>query len=523
MTMTPKQTQLWHSECAILKRILWGRCSEPFISGTLPTSIRKPLYDFVCQSINDNSGDGSIFMEAFVAYATQLDLQSLTATQYTHAIKQFHEIPIIKTSLEQLQENIDFQAKRLSLLDKESVSVLERLFDESSASADSPDSDGEEFLCGELSSSLATEEKSISGGDSGCASQLLKESLRIDFSLEAVVVSINTWVYERFSPIDERVQSNDERKLRRMDSLARLLSLRNTTSVCTAVTFCFSDEPRIIIGANVGRNGDQETIFRDTAAKLAIIKRQLKEIAGRDISSIDAIELDRLANGLVKELFTAGSTSTPLDVLQQAARKLIDAICIDAETFNAAEKMLFLRQSSAVMLLPSLSEFTYAMQARQINSSGHINSRYPLAMVPKGTSISNIHAEQLIVRFLYEELRLDTQHILGINKLCCRTCFRSLSQYPVVTRGHHNQTYEGVIDLQSGQCSTESSKRHAPTHAHSSPGDTPDKRKSHLEPSSKAAVSLRPRLASSLLQHSLFGSPGEEMSDVVPRKEPTFP
>ena len=156
------------------------------------------------------------------------------------------------------------------------------------------------------------------------------------------------------------------------------------------------------------------------------------------------------------------------------------------------------------------------MHARQINSSGHIDSKYPLAMVPKGTSINNIHAEQLIVRFLYEELRLDTQHILGINKLCCRTCSRSLSQYPVITRGHHNQVYEGVIDLKSGQCSTESSQRKAPTHAHSSPGDTPDKRKRHVEPVGEAAVPLRANLPSFLQRHALFGSPRKEKTEVVP-------
>ena len=260
-----------------------------------------------------------------------------------------------------------------------------------------------------------------------------------------------------------------------MDSLSRLLSLRSSLSVCSAVTLNLINEPHIVIGANVGKDGFQDEIAHLTAAKLDIIQHHLREISASDIASIDSSKLDSLAENLSRALFTAGGSSMLPDVLLQAARKIIHAFCIDGETFSADEKTMFLTHSSAVILLPTLTDKGYRMLAKQISASGFTNSSYPLPMVPMGTSVHNIHAEQLIARYLYEELGIDTPLTFGISKLCCRTCFESLKNYPVTSRGTHNQEYEGVIDLHSGRRRAESSARRATTHSWPSPKDTPDR------------------------------------------------
>ncbi len=516
MPFTAKQLQLWSPLSKRLTVILMRRCSESLIGGILPSSMRRDLHALVKKAMRDNSEADSIFIEAFVAYSDLLEAQALNSTQYNQAIIRFYEIPVVNTMLEQLKALVILQASHLALL-KASLSSSASLnplgkesdshpseflidsgsLEESSASwqfgQDEGDSapslssasEDDPFSALEVSSDskLSIEKLMVGLSDEDSASaravspssKVSMENLKLTFSMEEVHAGIGLWVDERYSPVDERVLSSGVKRQRRMDSLSRLLSLRSSLSVCSAVTLNLINEPHIVIGANVGKDGSQDEIAGLTADKLALIQRHLREISASDIASIDSSKLDWLAENLFRDLFTTGGSSMPPDVLLQAARKIIHAFCIDGETFSADEKIMFLTHSSTVILLPILTDKGYRMLAKQIRAIGCTNSSYPLPMVPMDTSVHNIHAEQLIARYLYEEREIDTPLTFGISKLCCRTCFESLKNYPVTSRGTHNQEYEGVIDLHSGRRRAESSARRATTHSWPSPKDTPDR------------------------------------------------
>ncbi len=435
MTLTDKQL---HTTLSSLKDTLLKRCLPSIPKEQLALK-RKKIFDLVTECLEERK---NIFISAIEEFANHLDRQELSASQYNQATEHFCDIPAIEAYLAQLQENI-------ILLSREpDKSTLPAISSSSDALDDSPRLTPTEGLMGSL-------------------------------SLDSLHVSIGEWIDERYSPVDERVLSNNERRQRRMDSLARLLSLRTSLSACTAVTLDVSSVPRMVVGANVGKNDDQDTIFTEIAAKLNIIQHYLAETPKKGASSIESIPLDHLAEVLVSQLLAHTNTSTPPDVLLQAARKIIDAVCFDDETFTDVEKSAFLPQAPVVIILPKVTPTGYAfMHVRELNVDPCIDGDFPLSMVLRGASVKYIHAEQLVAHYLFEELELKTKSPLamGISKLCCLTCFEHLSHYPVTLRGHHNQVYQGVVNLHNGEQPTEFSARRAVTHAKPSPGDTPDKR-----------------------------------------------
>ncbi|AHE66623.1 hypothetical protein [Legionella oakridgensis] len=414
----------WPTITFLLVRAL----KQPYAKNTdLSWPVKSSYFELAKAAVTINAEEGSVFAIAFHSFLTELEKQKLSRSQLDAAVRRFNEIPDIQNILDQLSE-------RLKVL------------------GPSPESN----------------------------QMLLRLSPRTSEEIIAMQENISNWVAHEYSPVDERVAACDARRIRRMDSLARLFALNSSLSACTAVTLDTSEVPRLVIGANVGKQGDQEIIMAVIAKKLRIIQRFMQKNAEKLTLSCPLSELEVHAKTLIKALFperTIGDDpDTQTQVLLQAAMKIIHAVCIDDTTFTAEEKQAFGVDAPAVILLPTMQGALLKMQGRHITAKGWLDSEFDLPPVPVTTSVKDIHAEQLIARYLFVECEHphDESFIFGISKLCCRTCFDHLITYPgVLVRGHHGQSYQGVINLRNGEIPTESSARRATTHAWPSPKDTP--------------------------------------------------
>lgn len=462
MTLQGKQLQLWIVTKARLRSTLLKNSRDQSVEPPL----RKIIHERTSSIIDEYFAENSFLTVAFELFLNQLSQHKLKTPVFNRAVLGFDDLPDVVDFCAQLKEriqiDIDREVQQSLKPRKSSVSCSESDLSQTESYRESFD------------------DIVFSSLDDASPTQLSGEQLHFDFCLATLEETINDWVTEQYSPVDERVLTNDTRRLRRMNSLSRLLSLRVTWSACTAVTLDHSVDTRLVIGANIDRQDSQETIFSSTCSKLRLIQQYLTDITSKNLKTIDGSTLDELAKELVSQLMSGGNTSLPERILWQAARKIIHAVCFDDETFTETEKRAFLNHAPATIILPKLAASgAMQMQVRHLGLVENVDSIFPLPTVPEGTSLKFIHAEQLIAYFLFEELRIspDTPLAFGINKLCCRTCYENLQQYPVVVHGHHNQSYQGVVNLYNGKRATESGTRSATTHPWNSPKNTPDRKK----------------------------------------------
>ena len=431
-------------------------------SEQLNEKTRQRLMELQSRLMRSNLEEGSFFTVAFERYAAQLELHGLNTIQMGEAFSHFADIADVNEAVKRLQCSILSHARVQNY------------------TLDTPDDN-------------PTEEPSA-------LSKVISHDPKIDFSADQLQQNIDEFIDERYSPVDERVLSCGERRLRRMDSLSRLLLPGSHISACTAVTLDCSETPTLIIGSNVDKNGYQERIVEEITLKLNTIRQTLTTIlADADMQQdTDEISLDSLAQQLVEKL---RPSPFPNEVLHQAARKLIDAICFDNETFTKEEKQAFVNTAPATIILPTVGDGCAGMQVHLLNSENHIVKHYSLTKISKVGSVKYIHAEQLIAYYLFEELNIKPKPgeplVFGISKLCCPTCFINLKKYNkfgeediLAVRGHHGQVYLGVVDLTSGISNRSSSIRPGTTEQWSSPKFTPEdrqKRKINL-PSDSSSI-----------------------------------
>lgn len=378
----------------------------------------KALFEFVNRVIQHHFTESQFFDEAYQIFVEQLDQKKLGSERAALALKRFCEHPEVAAALEQLAEKI-------------------------------------------LPAFHASSDETIS----------------IDYSQDTLIINTIDWVEEEFSPVDERTSINDGRKIRRMDSLARLLSLKPSLSACTSVAFDLSEEPMLVISANVSFQGRQDAVMQALALKLEMIQNFLLELSLEKLQFCEK-GLEDYALKLIVKLLSQGGSALSIDCLKQAAKKIIDAVCFDDETFTSIEKDLLLTNRSAVLLVPHVDKNGAQIITRTQLADAHFNKTIDLPIVPKNKSVADLHAEQLLSHYLFVELQKKQTLPLevGCSKLCCAVCFDNLSHHPVLVRGHHGQSYANVVNLLDGQSPTVVSQRRATTHAWRSPKDTPEKR-----------------------------------------------
>jgi hypothetical protein len=297
------------------------------------------------------------------------------------------------------------------------------------------------------------------------------------------------WVNDEYAPVDERIEVTRRKKVRRFDSLARVLSSQMPSiSVCCAVTIDTSTfSPRLVIGANLTASVHNTAFLKELNHKLKILKNSYTEYTFGRIKLPNTIGCEQLALDLHNKLFPGrqalNAVNEPND-LAQAVYKLTDALFYDPHTFTDEEKQSFLNANATIVLLPTTTSTSVEMQINYLTMRGQIQTNEPLTSTVHPDELKFVHAEQLIALYLYEQNKIpkSTRFILGISKLCCATCSNFLESYPgIELRGHHQKQYQGVINLTNGVRTAHSSIRLGPTGADKSPFKTPLKLHERLD------------------------------------------
>lgn len=331
---------------------------------------------------------------------------------------------------------------------------------------------------------------------------------------------LTQWVNDEYAPVDERIEVSRRTKVRRFDSLARILSSQVTSiSVCGAVTIDTTTlSPRLIVGANLSRSTDDTPFLNVLSHKLKVLKNFYTEYTFGRKKLPDERACEQLAFDLYKALFPGYEVFSAPDepnMLTQAVYKLTHALLYDPDTFTSEEKQAFLNFSSTIALLPTKADTGVEMQINYLTPGGKIQTTHHLGHKIQPHELKYIHAEQLIALFLYEQNKIPkhTRFIFGISKLCCATCSHFLKSYPAVEfRGHHQKQYQGVINLINGVRTANSSMRLGPTAPKKSPFKTPLKAAIEKSPAEEDAFDEEvEKSRAGVAKLGVFGSPVPRM------------
>ncbi|WP_133129576.1 hypothetical protein [Legionella yabuuchiae] len=297
-----------------------------------------------------------------------------------------------------------------------------------------------------------------------------------------ITAGLRRWVEDEYAPVDARIEVTKHRKVRRYDSLSRIIASQSSSvSVCGAVTIdTRSAQPRLIISANMSSAVAEPRFLEEIKFKLSVLKSFFSTYQFGLADLPDESRCHELSLKLFHQLFpsylASPQTGQQVGTLEQAVFKLTHTVLYDPETFSEEEKKAFL--GAPVILLPSVIGDHVEMLITHITPRGFIQSHESLPSSLEAKNLRFIHAEQLIATYLYNYLKIprETKFIFGISKLCCATCSGFLEAYPnVLFRGHHQQQYEGVINLNTGVRSASSTLKKGPTAPESSPMKTPYK------------------------------------------------
>ena len=329
-----------------------------------------------------------------------------------------------------------------------------------------------------------------------------KESFIYPFIPEQISSLVTQWIKDKYHPRDERVQKSDAKKVRRMDSLSRILASQQASiSVCSAVTIDLSTStPQLIIGSNLGYDGLQDKAISEINRKINLLKQCFWEHLNLNIPPpfIDQTTIWLLAEKLFVQLFPDTDPKAPITKIKElvkAVYKVLDAVCYDNETFSQEEKHVFTPYAPVLILLPKINDNSVHMQIYKRIGNIYNVTYTQLDAIDNKTQISHIHAEQIMAYYLFKvsKEKPSTSYTFGVSKLCCTTCYDYLNSYPaIIVRGHHGKQYEGVAHLINAiQTPTKSSTRNGPTFSWPSPEKSPLKEALHKRPRSYGNANKR--------------------------------
>lgn len=248
---------------------------------------------------------------------------------------------------------------------------------------------------------------------------------------------------------DKRMQI-DKRPLRRMDSLSRILSFPARLSPCTSVAV---QHDTLYISANVSSDGTQDEMAQYLFSRVEQLQAfivELHENQHSDNPSDLEHFLDERSQLLAQKIRNESRTSVTQKKLASDISKFVHSIVIDDETFLSQTRNIWLNAPIQVrVLLPHKGDQEVVSLA--VYEHGAFSSYCELPEPRHAFKVNHYHAEQMIVYFLQNKTIMDatTENpmLLGISKLCCKTCFDNLKQLPVEVRGTHNQSYQNVEPL----------------------------------------------------------------------------
>ncbi len=256
-----------------------------------------------------------------------------------------------------------------------------------------------------------------------------------------------TFNSEYFASEDSRQQIED-RPIRRLDSLARICSLSNALSVCSAVAF---HDGELIVSANVSKQGSQQEIKEILVERAISLQQLIIELNSLYMHhDIDfEYKLTNMSKIFVNDIFEGGCTSMPRSRIQEDVEKFITAIIGNDNIFTSSEKQNWLSKNLRYkIILPN----KLSSREFDIQSSGSLldlSFALPKAKAVQ-PQVKNYHAEQLLAYYVFKlkhDYNIDSPFKIGVSKLCCRACEAVFISKAIKTRGGHGNSYSDVENV----------------------------------------------------------------------------
>ncbi len=285
--------------------------------------------------------------------------------------------------------------------------------------------------------------------------------------------------YERrHAVIDKRVILSEARQIRRLDSLSTLLTLRNSYSVCTAVTVI---DDSLYVSSNVNSDELSEFVIECLEAKILAIRSFLQRaallfssFAGESIETqyqklIVEQGYQSLREALIGTLKDSekGGNSVSSERLRQCCDKLMKST-VKGKSFGLAP------EDPYIVMAPAKDvELGYTLLKK--DSWGRI-TQASLDVDAPVQSVRYLHAEQMLCYYLIDIVQLPqpTPLQLGISKLSCHTCHQALITYRVAHRGSHQKAFPDVYSVATDRVEpiTRAGRERVLTIADNSPEDS---------------------------------------------------
>lgn len=255
--------------------------------------------------------------------------------------------------------------------------------------------------------------------------------------------SLRTHINEHTKVMDSRQHVEEDVIVRRMDALARLLKLKDSISVCIAVTLV--NNTLYIALNNSGKNFKSTEVVATINARLnALIDAPFLKNLDQNIT-YDCFYNDH-ADAILKTYF---HEELPKTRLKQDITKLFYSLHINSHQFKELNPLLS-HQLERVFIYPQKNEGVLHYEVYHDTQKQAYS--IPILNVPEHMTPNHIHAEQILVDYLMQYKKIESDYILklGLSKLCCGTCYDCLSHYAQVkVRGTHGITYANTYNLKT--------------------------------------------------------------------------
>ncbi|TAL65024.1 MAG: hypothetical protein EPN84_02255 [Legionella sp.] len=272
---------------------------------------------------------------------------------------------------------------------------------------------------------------------------------------------ISKFVEAHTSEHDRRQQNDTDRNLRRLDSLARILSLNISHSACVAVAI---HQGQLVVASNVSGRSTAEEVTQALIKKIATLKRLVQSCPHTHFLGIYEFCCQPENTNKLHSLLGSGVT---ISSLRQSLAKVIHVLKTNEYEFCPEFQNAFNEESPLIFLTAEKIRGEMALRCSTLKSQMLAVNVVALPATPDKESLQkDIHAEQMVKVYLQRFLSPSNsvQIRIGLSKLCCRTCFDFFAVEPgFLVRGTHNNAHKGTVNLHTGARIKHNSDYHGPS------------------------------------------------------------
>lgn len=264
--------------------------------------------------------------------------------------------------------------------------------------------------------------------------------------------------------IDRRSQI-EETNIRRLDSLARILSLPADDSICTCIAF---NQGKLLVSANVSHENSQRDIVDKLIKRVKALKSFIQNIKNHyELTQDETFFFELLwdkSEAFYQEYIKPVGHGLETNRIVLDLCKFAHAIILDDTTFSESVRQFWDRGNlNLTVLLPTQEDTGEFMLMSAVSSTAFENGQPLIAFhnhhlnqpAPDFLEVKYYHAEQLLAYYLFNIKRNDSNYnvqnelTLGISKLCCQDCYTAIkqSELPIQIRGTHDQSYHNTVRL----------------------------------------------------------------------------